>query len=385
MCFGKKNNIDDDEDQAPRPAPGQYPQQRTYAQTGDKVSMPSPPVQAPYQAPQQQQQYAPPAGSPPAELSAGTDFAPPPGPPPARAELPDYTAPPPGPPPPSSELPTGEKRQHDWESVVPDTSLFPPPPDIFSGWDRSPGLNATEQQAEAGEAWCRQHPLVRPVALDAAALAAHRAHSIRLMQPVGFRGALEWADGAWTGKTEKGSPDACVIGYPPLYCVTEDSPLAMGRAKTAYFEVVLRTAIGERYDNTVGIGFTALPYPSFRLPGWHRGSLAVHGDDGHRYVNDRWGGKDFVAPFGARKGETVGIGMTFREVGGRIEGEAFFTRDGKLDGKWDVNEELDTERDLGVEGLQGYHDLSCAIGTFGEVRFDVVFDPARWKYKGVAL
>jgi hypothetical protein len=37
--------------------------------------------------------------------------------------------------------------------------------------------------------------------------------------------------------------------------------------------------------------------------------LAVHGDDGRRFVNDTWGGKDFTTKF--VEGGTVGIGMEF--------------------------------------------------------------------------
>ncbi|KAL2015832.1 hypothetical protein VTK56DRAFT_4700 [Thermocarpiscus australiensis] len=116
------------------------------------------------------------------------------------------------------------------------------------------------------------------------------------------------------------------------------------------------------------------------MPGWHRGSLAVHGDDGHKYVNDRWGGKSFTAPFAA--GERYGIGMTFTVTpAGRIETEVFFTRQGREVGRWDLHEETDAEEDLPVTGLEGYHDLSCAIGTYGAVGFQVFFDPARWMFR----
>lgn len=35
----------------------------------------------------------------------------------------------------------------------------------------------------------------------------------------------------------------------------------------------------------------------------------MHGDDGRRFINDTWGGKDFTNGF--LEGETVGIGMEF--------------------------------------------------------------------------
>lgn len=109
----------------------------------------------------------------------------------------------------------------------------------------------------------------------------------------------------------------------------------------------------------------------------------MHGDDGHKYINDRWGGKSFTEPF--RRGETVGLGMTFSRNGGRIETEVFFTRDGRLDGRWDLHEESDAEQDLPVTGLEGYHDLVVAVGTFSMVGVEVVLDPARWAYKGLQI
>jgi hypothetical protein len=178
-----------------------------------------------------------------------------------------------------------------------------------------------------------------------------------------------------------------MIAYPPLYTVTLHSPLSPHnptRSKTIYYEIQLSPSHKEnprKGDICLALGFTALPYPSFRMPGWHRGSLAVHGDDGHKFINDRWGGKDFTTPF--ERGERLGIGMTFREVGGRIETEVFFTRQGREVGRWNLHEETDAEADLPVTGLEGYHDLSCAVGTSGLTGFEVVFDPGRWMYRPV--
>lgn len=267
---------------------------------------------------------------------------------------------------------------------MPDTSLFPPPPDIFSGYDQSPSSNATERQAEAGEAWCKQYPLAPPLTLDSVARAALSQHNPRLMQPPNnFAGSLAWTGtGLWTGKTTSKSGDSCIVAYPPLYSVTSHSPLATHRPKTVYYEVLVRgdtpKAAG---DIGLALGFTALPYPTFRMPGWHRGSLAVHGDDGHKYINDRWGGKDFVQAFG--KNEVYGVGMTFSPAKGKIEVEVFFTRQGREVGRWNLHEESDAEQDLPVTGLEGFHDLSLAVGTFEAVTFEVVLDPARWAYKGV--
>jgi len=127
------------------------------------------------------------------------------------------------------------------------------------------------------------------------------------------------------------------------------------------------------------IGFAAQPYPPWRLPGWHRASLGVHGDDGRRYVNDSFGGRDFVAPF--RRGDVVGIGMKFRaeDAGsGRCKTSVVFNRNGRKEGGWEIDEERDAERDEGVEGLMAEGDLYAAIGVFGGIEAEVVLSRQGW-------
>lgn len=237
--------------------------------------------------------------------------------------------------------------------------------------------------------------------------------------------------GVWSLVTDKRGGDACVLGYPPAYLVQRDSPLLFsshahhGYKKTIYYEVKILgnsssshhhhffssskgSSGGNNKKGQIGLalGFAALPYPPFRMPGWHRGSLAVHGDDGNRFVNDSHGGKGFLEE-AFSPGETVGIGMRFfcspspsapsnasglppsysatggtGATGRRIEAEVFFTRDGQVVDGWDVHEELDAKTDLPVTGLEGYHDLAIAVGTYKNVAVDIVLDPARWLYRG---
>jgi hypothetical protein len=326
-----------------------------------------------------QETYAPPPGPPPGYQN---QYVPPPGPPPTHQE---QYAPPPGPPP----------SRHNWQEAVPDTSLLPPPPSI--GYERSPTNNATESEANTAEEWLRHRPLQPPLhVVDRRALAQVDSGDVLLCKPPGYSGELRQIKmGSWKVKTKAHSPDSCMISNAPLYSVEAHSPLQANTSKTIYFEV--KVLPGSRADEiSLGLGFVALPYPPFRLPGWERAGLGVHGDDGHRYVNDKWGGRDFTQPF--KRGQTVGIGMSFsrREINQPpaygdqpvsttssmpINVEVFFTRDGKKDSGWNIHEELDASEDLPVTGLEGMHDLYAAVGIFDAVEFEVNFVEKDWLYR----
>lgn len=265
---------------------------------------------------------------------------------------------------------------------MPDTSLLPPPPNYFGAFDRSPTNNATEEDADEGARWCREHAMFSPMTLDERALAALRIGNINLFAPPFFQGGLaQVGPGLWRCHSRPGARDTCIASYPPLYSVQAHSPLRTGRRRTVYYEAhVLRESRGEV---GLALGFVAPPYPPFRLPGWQRGSLGVHGDDGNRYVNDTFGGKAFTGPFA--RGETVGLGMDFSPVddrGGRLAVEVFFTREGREVGRWNLHEEGDRDRDMPVTGLEGYHDLCAAIGLFDKVDFELIFAPEKWRWRG---
>ena len=295
----------------------------------------------------------------------------------------EYDAPPSGPPP----------SYHDWQTAVPDTSLLPPPPSL--GNQESRTNNATRRQAEEGESWCRANPLTRPVSLPHEAFLALENGEMGVVKPRGYRGELKHSrPGVWTGETKLGSPDTCITSSIPLYSAFAHSPLLTGQTKTIYYEV--RIAKRNRREVSLALGFAAPPYPTFRLPGWHRGCLAVHGDDGSRYINDIAGGKDFTDPFKA--GETLGIGMVFKkrdsnfplvygegptrtEATTPIDVEIFFTRDGRNSGGWNLHEEGDADDDFPVTGLEGMHDLVAAVGTFENVEFEIVFNQGEWLYR----
>ncbi|KAI1002293.1 hypothetical protein K3495_g5906 [Podosphaera aphanis] len=292
----------------------------------------------------------------------------------------------------SSASPPGPlASNHDWQSIVPDTSLLPPPPCI--GNQRSLTNNALEQEALQGERWCRQNPIANPRMLSDFARLALRKDEVGLTKPHTYKGSLDCPrPGIWAGKSKANCPDSCILSTIPLYSVQAHSPLQTKKSKTIYFEVHI---LSQDHDAGLALGFTALPYPIFRLPGWHRGSLAVHGDDGSKFINDSWGGKSFTRPF--NMGETLGIGLelvpqdqTASSVDNGIQSTTykppidvtvFLTRNGQIDGSWDLHEERDALEDLPVTGLEGYHDLYPAVGVFGRAKFEIVFRREKFTYQ----
>ncbi|KAL9000188.1 MAG: hypothetical protein Q9169_001090 [Polycauliona sp. 2 TL-2023] len=337
--------------------------------------------------PQDSQSYAPPPGPPPTHGYINQQsYASPPGPPPGQTEF----FPPPGPPP-SHKAGDDPPPYHDW-TVIPDTALLPPPPSI--GHEASPAGNASLSDADRAHAWCRTYPLIRPHQPAATHHDSVKHGNIELVRPREFQGTLSKAGlGSWKGSTISGGQDACILGSLPCYFAFSDSPLVTGMKKTIYFEVkVLSYGRGRGGDaSSLALGWCSLPYPTWRMPGWERGSLAVHGDDGRRYVNDTWGGKDFTHAIQA--GQTVGLGMEFSipdtppDYGTspvqtpKVKVDVFFTRDGVKESGWSLHEELDAQNDLGVDGLDGHFDLYAAVGLFGGVQFQVDFNQDRWLWQ----
>lgn len=328
------------------------------------------------------EEYASPPGPPDRE-----EYASPLGPPPGRNEY----APPPGPPPSFQDPTFDPPPYHDWTSI-PDTALLPPPPAL--GNELSPFSNANRTDADRAHDWCKLNPLVKPHQPSSAQVASVMNGTVRLLEPRQYNGGLYMVNtGVWKGSTGAGSKDASLISSAPLFFAVSDSPLNTGMAKTIYFEMKVHSfGRGRNTDeSSIAIGFCGMPYPTWRMPGWERGSVAVHGDDGRRYVNDTWGGKDFTSLF--RPGDTVGLGMSFSMLESppaygasalnttSLKVEVFFTRNGTKDGSWDLHEELDADNDLGVVGLDGQYDLYGVLGTFGAVEFDVFFNSRDWLWR----
>lgn len=266
--------------------------------------------------------------------------------------------------------------------MIPDTALLPPPPSLHHDYSTN---NASWDDAARAHDWCNRNHVYSPSKPHPSLHYAVQSGDVSLQKSPEFKGKLTMrGKGQWKVETKSSSTDCVLLSTLPLFFSAQDSPLVTERSKNIYFELKVVAMGGSRGTEAAGIaiGFCAKPYPSWRLPGWHRASLGVHGDDGRRFVNDPDGGLDFTRPF--RPGETVGIGMTFRipantQNFARAHAEVCFTRDGKRDEGWQVNEERDRESNS-VFGLEGELDLYAAIGIFGAVEFEVQFTLNNWLY-----
>ncbi|KAG0135432.1 hypothetical protein HOY82DRAFT_479934 [Tuber indicum] len=251
--------------------------------------------------------------------------------------------------------------------------LPPAPPAIRH--DVSPTSNAPFALAESGFTFCDENPLVPPQHLTVASLEEISRGALTLVVPPykAYSNHLTVASSPENGlpivSTSSNCPDTALLSSLPLYAAGFHHPANTGSSKHIYFEVRLLRLPRRADKGAVAIGFAAKPYPPFRLPGWNRGSLAVHGDDGHKYCNNAYGGSEFMeAPW--RVGETVGIGMTFGtgRVGGG-GGEVWVERNGKRVGGWEITEEvdsIDTMRGGDPKvGLDGRWDVYAALGVFG--------------------
>ncbi|GAB7366544.1 hypothetical protein MBLNU230_g8531t1 [Neophaeotheca triangularis] len=269
--------------------------------------------------------------------------------------------------------------------AVPDNALLPPPPALQEHF--SPTANASEEDDQRAIAWLSQNPLWQPRPLDDKAQTRKSTGDIVLSTPPISQPnlSLTWhRTGRTRVKTTPNCQDTILLSNVPLYSALTDNPLNTNTPFTLYYELHIQKMGSPRSPGSAGIalGFLAPPYPAFRLPGWHRASLGVHGDDGHRYVDNAYGGQSFTQPF--RPGETVGIGMTFKpalQYGAQAPRcEVFLTRGGKRVGGWDLWEQRDRDDEGSVEGLEGGRDLLAAVGCFGMVEFEVKMRREDWGF-----
>ncbi|KXS94077.1 hypothetical protein AC578_9217 [Pseudocercospora eumusae] len=353
-------------------------------------------INVPNTASRDKEQFQPPPGPPPGHQDVNMDdeqYSPPVGPPPGHTThgFPSTPSPAPLPTPSSGEADIAPPEYDPWTGA--DDRLSLPPSFSASMADqRSPAANADFDDAKRAHAWCAETPLWTAHEHPAMLVSRIDAGDLRLTVPPNTTDVTQYQPAMGTSyvRTGSGISDTILLSDVPIYAAQHHTPLATGQQRTIYFEVKImgmgdRYGTGKNVESGIAIGFVAPPYPAWRLPGWHRGSLGVHSDDGRRYVDNSYGGVEFVPSFG--KGDVVGIGMTFHPPihGDRITTrcDVFFTRNGKREKGWDLHEEQPKNVDAGdIGGLEGEHDLLAAVGVFGSVEFECIFNQENWLFKG---
>ncbi|CAG8528204.1 3948_t:CDS:2 [Paraglomus brasilianum] len=121
-------------------------------------------------------------------------------------------------------------------------------------------------------------------------------------------------------------------------------------------------------STTVAVGLATKPYPTFRLPGWNRQSIAYFSDSGFKFFNSPFNGKAYGPQF--HQGDVVGVGYRPRT------GTIFFTRNGKkLDDAF-------TGMKMNLFPTVGANGPCCVHVNFGQLGF--VFIEANVKKWGLA-
>lgn len=315
------------------------------------------------------------------DFAAAENGAPPPGAPPQYSLQADpglsLGGPPRGPPPGFGGPGGAAMNYHPPGYAAPPQSIFEP---LFS--------HAPDQDRDWGDAFTNAYMIYPPRLIQPFEHQAIDAGNVVLVTPPQlefpfkkdspFAGKIEQRAGSGLAvvRSKRKCKDTTFVSSLPFYS-PHINHLAQGQGfaanrRSLYFEIRI-LALKQLETASVAIGWCCLPYPWFRLPGWHRGSVAVHSDDGRRYVNDSLSGKDFTHPF--RQGDTVGLGLNLERM------VCYLTRNGRFDREWSLISDkqpngrgVDPERnfrDGGIEGLEGDRDIYGAVGVFGKLEVEV--------------
>ena len=247
---------------------------------------------------------------------------------------------------------------------------------------------ATDDEYESAEQFCRNHPIETPklltsdvverIAIDGCRLWALESpsKSSRFIGRVEIGG--EKSSGLTRVTTEKKCGDVCLMSNLPLLAGLYELQGKSG----IYYEVCIRRmngiiAIGMQSTQSTHVSQAALtnlfftgtacrPYPNWRFPGWNRGSVGLHLDDMRKFFEDPEGGRDYtpllqqISP-----GDTIGCGYDFSAS------SIFYTYNGlRLPDAFG-----------GVYVPRTQYDVYAAIGVEGACEFEVNFggDVFRWK------
>ncbi|KAL9537600.1 hypothetical protein MBANPS3_011632 [Mucor bainieri] len=138
---------------------------------------------------------------------------------------------------------------------------------------------------------------------------------------------------------------ACIVFCQGQGSILTNLPVPM--QEFSYWEVKV---LQLNEQDTLAIGFATQPYPRWRIPGWHRHSIAYHSNSGTVFASDPSLGR----PYGPaiKQGDVVGVGYLCQS------GTVFFTRNG---------------HNLGKASIGFKYPVHPAIGSIGPCHVSVNF------------
>jgi serine/threonine-protein phosphatase 6 regulatory ankyrin repeat subunit B len=110
-----------------------------------------------------------------------------------------------------------------------------------------------------------------------------------------------------------------------------NGPARHPRRRYYYFEITIKDC---GLNGCIGIGFTDEDFKNNRQPGWESNSYSYHGDDGNLFHEPWMPGIEFGPTFSTN--DIVGAGID------HLKQKIFFTKNGKLVGRYIPNEVRDT-------------------------------------------
>jgi hypothetical protein len=110
-----------------------------------------------------------------------------------------------------------------------------------------------------------------------------------------------------------------------------NGPARQPRRRYYYFEITIKDCGLRGY---IGIGFTDEDFKNYRQPGWESNSYGYHGDDGNLFHEPLRPDTGFGPTFSTN--DIVGAGSD------HLKQKIFFTKNGKLVGRYIPNEVKDT-------------------------------------------
>jgi len=230
---------------------------------------------------------------------------------------------------------------------------------------------ATADEYEAGEQFCKDYPLEPPRLLDSRLIDKIRdkGSSVWQMLPPNstrFRGLVTHTMEGTIIATGRDCKDSCLLSNLPIV----GGYYRQTSQKGIYYEITVKFMDS---DATVALGSACRPYPMWRLPGWNRLSAGLHLDDMRKFFEDPNGGRDYTGADGylqnLQPGDTFGFGYEF------TTGNIFFSRNGGRLPNAFIGVYLPPGPDLPC------YDVFAAVGVSGHTEVQVNFGQKLFMWK----